>query len=347
MDIERKIAIDIMKTVKRLRLPLVLDELTEGKGDCFPLAIMSQCRRSEINIVLSHQIKCILLQRCPTLMRKAIRDFMMMTKLPAIENFKRKYDEVVAAIDNLNWFQYWEKMTKQFEWIDYTFIQSTAWFLGHDIIIVTTTGTQDNPYVRISGNMHNEEVPCSGPPLIIGCKSDSHYQSLLPLNGWMCNHKEISQKKNDGNHANGMQLTQIDSKTMPATVTNDSHGLNGPSNKSKKCTNNGNSTDDYFIYNYNNNSWNFKVLPDKKIKCPICRKNFKNVHHHLQKSSCNIPNLEDIKEKLNRFNLGRFDNEYTMSKLRDKLEVDKIVLKKTEEQDTANNGNLTLPGAGF
>ena len=42
IDIERKIAIDIMKTVERLRLPLVLDELTEGKGDCFPLSILSQ-----------------------------------------------------------------------------------------------------------------------------------------------------------------------------------------------------------------------------------------------------------------------------------------------------------------
>ena len=108
-DIERKIAIDIMKTVERLRLPLVLDELTEGKGDCFPLSILSQCRRQEILIDLDYQLQSIIHHNCPTMMRKAVRDFMLSTKLPAIESFKKEYEEVVAVIDGMSWFQYWEK----------------------------------------------------------------------------------------------------------------------------------------------------------------------------------------------------------------------------------------------
>jgi hypothetical protein len=72
-------------------------------------------------------------------------------------------------------------MVRNYEWVDYSFIQSAAWFLGHDIIIVTTTSTEDHPYITISGNLINENIPCPGIPLTIGSKSNVHYQSLLPL----------------------------------------------------------------------------------------------------------------------------------------------------------------------
>ena len=45
---EQKIAQEIMKTVRRLQLPFKLDEITEGRGNCFPLAILAQGRRPEI-----------------------------------------------------------------------------------------------------------------------------------------------------------------------------------------------------------------------------------------------------------------------------------------------------------
>ena len=38
-QIERRIADEIMETVHRLQLPLKLDQLTEGKGNCFPISI--------------------------------------------------------------------------------------------------------------------------------------------------------------------------------------------------------------------------------------------------------------------------------------------------------------------
>ena len=47
-QIERKIAHEIMETVERLQLPLKLDQLTEGRGNCFPMAIIQQCHRPEI-----------------------------------------------------------------------------------------------------------------------------------------------------------------------------------------------------------------------------------------------------------------------------------------------------------
>ena len=41
---ELRIAHEIMKTVRRLQLPLQLDEITEGRGNCFPLSVLAQCR---------------------------------------------------------------------------------------------------------------------------------------------------------------------------------------------------------------------------------------------------------------------------------------------------------------
>ena len=48
IPVEEKIANDIMQTVLKLNLPLVLDRLIEGKGNCFPLAIIAQCKRRSI-----------------------------------------------------------------------------------------------------------------------------------------------------------------------------------------------------------------------------------------------------------------------------------------------------------
>ena len=45
---EKRIGKEILNTARRLNLPVKLDEITEGKGDCFPLAVIAQCRRSEI-----------------------------------------------------------------------------------------------------------------------------------------------------------------------------------------------------------------------------------------------------------------------------------------------------------
>ena len=59
-QIERKIAHEIMDTVERLQLPLKLDQLTEGRRNCFPMAIMQQCRRPEIRKQLKSIPKMLL-----------------------------------------------------------------------------------------------------------------------------------------------------------------------------------------------------------------------------------------------------------------------------------------------
>ena len=178
---EIRIAHEIMKAVRRLQLPLKLDEITEGRGNCFPLSVLAQCRRQEIFQHLASPIKSLAQQGDPTLLRRAIFTFMTNSKHQTIQEYKRRYREILATLDNKKWREYWNIMLRNYEWVDSIFIQSAAWFLGHDIIIVTTTSTEDHPYITISGNLVDEKIPCHGIPLTIGSKSNVHFQSLLPL----------------------------------------------------------------------------------------------------------------------------------------------------------------------
>jgi hypothetical protein len=142
---ELSIASEIMKTVRRLQLPLKLDEITEGRGNCFPLSILAQGRRSEIFRGLSSLTQSIMLENDPTKLRKEVFKFMTNSRHRTIQNYKKTYEEVLASIDDKTWAKYWEGMLRNYEWVDYIFIQSTAWYLHHDIIIVTTTSTEKIP----------------------------------------------------------------------------------------------------------------------------------------------------------------------------------------------------------
>ena len=178
---ERRIALEIMKKVRRLNLPLKLDEITEGRGNCFPLSVLAQCRRPEIFRQLNMQIQNIISTDDPTLLRQAVYNFMSNSKNQRILSYKKQYEEIVAPIDSKTWREYWQVMIKNYEWVDYIFVQSTAWFLEHDIIIVTTTSTEEHPFLTISGNLVDENTPCQGVDLTIGSMSQVHYQSLLPI----------------------------------------------------------------------------------------------------------------------------------------------------------------------
>ena len=117
----------------------------------------------------------------PTLLRQAVYNFISNSKNPKILNYKKQYEEIVAPLDSKTLSEYWQIMIKDYEWVDSIFVQSTAWFLGHDIIIVTTTSTDDHPFLTISGNLVDENMPCQGIELTIGSLSQVHYQSLLPI----------------------------------------------------------------------------------------------------------------------------------------------------------------------
>ena len=86
---ELSIASEIMKTVRRLELPLKLDEITEGRGNCFPLSILAQGRRSEIFSGLSSLTQTIMLQNDPTQLRREVYKFMNNSRHRTIQNYKK------------------------------------------------------------------------------------------------------------------------------------------------------------------------------------------------------------------------------------------------------------------
>ena len=53
---DERIAAEIMKTVIKLELPLSLDEITERRGNCFPLWILAQCRNEKAKNTVKAQL---------------------------------------------------------------------------------------------------------------------------------------------------------------------------------------------------------------------------------------------------------------------------------------------------
>ena len=54
---ERRAADAILKHCRQLKLPMKLDRLTEGVGNCFMVAVLQQLRRTEVHNNLGNEIK--------------------------------------------------------------------------------------------------------------------------------------------------------------------------------------------------------------------------------------------------------------------------------------------------
>ena len=171
-----------METVHRLELPLKLDQLTEGLGNCFPISIVQQCHRPEILSYLRPKANQIVrLRNGHSTLRQNVTEFIMKSKTLRVQSFKKQFDETDGVVNRESWCQYWVRMKTDKTWVDYWFVQATAWYLQLDIWIVATSSTESSPYIVISGNLGDGSCPSDGPIITLGTKSNSHYQSLLPI----------------------------------------------------------------------------------------------------------------------------------------------------------------------
>ena len=82
---EKKFAADIMNIVRKLQLPFKLDKITEGKGNCFPLALIAQCNRQAIYNELSLQQKDVIKKDCLLLLRQEVKKFMMNSSIEIVK----------------------------------------------------------------------------------------------------------------------------------------------------------------------------------------------------------------------------------------------------------------------
>ena len=146
--------------------------------------------------------------------------------------------------------QYWARMVQAGCWVDSVFVQMTAWFLGLDILILTTSATQTIPFIQITGNVTNTLEFSSGPPLLLGNYTNLHYQSLVPLNKTF--HHEYQQTR-----------TPAEEETE-------------------------NTTTDDFVYVNDGQTVVFHSVDAEKLKCPACRKSFQRLISHITNKSCNI-----------------------------------------------------------
>ena len=212
-EIELNIANQIMDTVRRLQLPVKLDQLTEGRGNCFPIAVLQQCRRPEILSQLSPlHTEIVKHETGYNEIRNSVKQFIEKSENPKIVSFKAQYDESVAIANGELWEQYWERMTEDQMWVDYMFIQTTAWYLKLDMWIIDTSCTESTPYIRISGNIENENIACDGPVITLGSKSNCHFQSLLPVEMF---HLEL----NSHQHQEDQMKEEIQKPQKDITVT--------------------------------------------------------------------------------------------------------------------------------
>ena len=354
-SIEQRIANDIMISVRRLHLPLKLDELTEGKGDCFPLAVLAQCRRTGVFRDLNDYVKSIINENDPTVLRIALKKFMITSSEDAVRKLKSNYEEILAPIDGLSWNKYWDSMSNTYTWVDHPFIQGMAWFINHDIMITTTTSSKDRPYVKISGNLLNESIPCGGTPLILGCKSDIHFQSLIPitepLRTFELNTTELMKKKSKSEpfkaakenkdvikiaHKFGEEdkIVQSSLKYSSPQDMQSKERIKARTHINEETQNVGT-----FCYQNSNKCLRFQIKDTGFVSCAFCKISFKSIVQHLKRSHCMVEDIEKFKGKLLEFTSKLFVEEKRKATKERQLKYENIAKSKNMIQWKENQKN--------
>ena len=305
-QIERNIANEIMDTIHRLQLPLKLDQLTEGLGNCFPIAVIQQLQRPEIFSQLRPAPKRLVRHKTGhSLLRQCVHQFIMKSRSPRIATFRSQYEETDGPVNGETWSQYWARMITDKTWVDYWFVQATAWYLQLDMWIIATSSTDTSPYIEVSGNLADGTIPSVGPIITLGTKSNSHYQSLLPI--------EMFHLESQQNPANPVSKTNIHDEVRPSEnkqavegnedrycnkVPNYEYHAHGePAEENHLDIKNENQP---FIYESNQKLLVFLCKScDYIMKCPMCLIETKHIIQHISKSkNCKIPGpLNSFKEQ--------------------------------------------------
>ena len=171
--------------IVRTGLPLKLDKRTLAEGNCFPHSVVQQCQRPHVKEALERQGRKIVTDIMD--LRRNVRQFVLDNKdhpriLAMKENFEQKQGQLAReGKPTRGWLGYWKDMVKPGEWVDDTFVQVTAFFLGLPIFLVPTgSATYTRLYHPISSDFESSTVPSPEPSsLWIGYINDQHYQSLL------------------------------------------------------------------------------------------------------------------------------------------------------------------------
>ena len=240
-------------TIDNCNLELRLDNNTEGNGNCFPNAIVQQCRRPEIKKWIQTNNPNAFVANQYSLRRK-VTAFALNSTQKTVQEYKRNFESIIPG--EHSWIAYWEKMGQTGTWVDSSFVQVTAWFIGLDILILTTSSKEENPYIRIEGNLNLQYEGAMRPHMLLGNYTNVHYQSLLPLSLF---EKKIQQQKKESS--------------------------------SKITEGNDHKREDY-IYIHNEEQVTFLSLENEKLRCPFCLEAFQRIVNHVKNKKCEISKLK-------------------------------------------------------
>ena len=237
----------LAQAIQRCNLQLKLDNPTEGQGNCFPNAIVQQCRRPEVKAWLKEQNPDALFNG-QYWVRKKVTTFAVQSRHETIIKLKIMYEAELQNVNEKSWLQYWRDMASDGTWVDHMFVQMTAWFMGLDIFILTTSSVPASPFIIIDGNINESVRVQTGPPILIGNYTNVHYQSLL----------------------------------------NDHHYMNEGINKNKKIIPDQASKEESndFVYYQNGETMTFKNKGEAKYECPYCNQNFTSILMHINLMKC-------------------------------------------------------------
>jgi len=192
---------DFTDAIDRCGLPLKLDTPTQGDGNCWVRAVQQQLERPELEQQLNSRTRQVMTVRKSErylVLKKSIAEFATSSQHPTIIRVKESFEnEGQGAVDGVTWESHCRKLARDREWSDELMVQATAWFIGHDIQLVMTTSTPEEPFRIFRGNLEETEKDCPGNPLWIGYHNSIHYQSLLPTDDEVSYQQPEQEKQGD------------------------------------------------------------------------------------------------------------------------------------------------------
>ena len=302
---ERSAADAILKQCRQLKLPVKLDKLTQGVGNCFMVAVLQQLRRNEIHSNLGDDLKQMANDLDQMKLRRFVVDFIRQRKdHPQVIYMKERFAPDLEVFNGpKSWEEYWERMLLDCNWADGDFVQATAWYLNCDLWIIDTSCTKQLPFIKVCGNMDVEDSsPEIVDPLLIGCTTGIHFQSLLF--DW----DSIKENNLKSQHSSVQQHLK---RKLKSSLDSDE-----PPSKTKKQV--------------------IKTLVPSNNKCPNCNKEFQQLLRHIKQSKCNkLLDPEFIKQvKILSDEKTRLKNQKRSAEFRNKKQTDDHEALKRQNNET-------------
>ena len=279
--------------IRRCNLELKVDNSTEGLGNCFPNAIIQQCRRPEIRSWLQKNRPGSIFNSQQNL-RMKVTSFALRSREQAINDLRTKYENEIGPADNKSWEEYWKSMAQDGTWVDHIFIQMTAWYMTLDILILTTSSQPEDPFIFISGKVKNNQEAGSDPPLLLGNYTNIHYQSLLPV-PLTTNAEEPRDELNP-------------TKTIEENKSQANKRVEKKSQVNRDEERDLTAKSDDFIFKQGKLTLTFKSLDIQKWECPFCRQVITRIGQHTNNKNCPISQIgldnKEFKSHLDSFKDG-------------------------------------------